>query len=171
MGVTFIAPQGVYTSPAKLIEKTITENGTFTATDDEANGYSSVAVNVPLPTGKITITENGTNIDVAQYAKADVNVAGGGGSSDLSTAEVTVVYPAGVTNATVNGAFCFSRDGMDASIAIVTTSGVYDMILYKGGSIVQFTLGTGRSVTVTGNAEDLGGDAYLITGDCTITIS
>jgi len=44
------------------------------------------------PTGKITITENGTNIDVAQYAKADVNVSGGGGSSDFSTAEVTIEF-------------------------------------------------------------------------------
>ena len=31
------------------------------------------------PSGKITITENGTDIDVAQYATADVSVSGGGG--------------------------------------------------------------------------------------------
>lgn len=31
-----------------------------------------------MPTGKITITENGTDIDIAQYALADVNVSGGG---------------------------------------------------------------------------------------------
>lgn len=30
-----------------------------------------------LPTGKISITENGTNIDVSQYDKADVNVVRG----------------------------------------------------------------------------------------------
>lgn len=38
-------------------------------------------VNIPLagttPTGKITITGNGTDIDIAQYALADVNVSGG----------------------------------------------------------------------------------------------
>ena len=32
----------------------------------------------PEPTGKITITENGTDINVKDYAKADVNVSGGG---------------------------------------------------------------------------------------------
>ena len=56
MGVTFIAPQGTYTAPAKLVTKEITENGTYDATDDSANGYSSVTV----------------------------NVEGGGGSSDLT---------------------------------------------------------------------------------------
>ena len=39
---------------------------------------------IVTPSGKITITENGTDIDVAQYALADVNVEGGGGSSDLN---------------------------------------------------------------------------------------
>lgn len=33
------------------------------------------------PTGTKTITENGTNIDVAQYSKVDVNVSGGGASA------------------------------------------------------------------------------------------
>lgn len=46
MGVTFIAPQGTYTAPAKLVSKSITKNGTYDATDDSANGYSSVTVNV-----------------------------------------------------------------------------------------------------------------------------
>lgn len=30
-----------------LVTKTITENGTYTATDDDADGYSEVTVNVP----------------------------------------------------------------------------------------------------------------------------
>lgn len=39
------------------------------------------------PTGKITITENGTDIDVAQYATADVAVEGG---ATVAKAEITV---------------------------------------------------------------------------------
>lgn len=57
MGVTFIAKEGTYTAPATLTTKTITENGTYSAVDDSANGYSSVTVNVE---------------------------GGGGGSSDLT---------------------------------------------------------------------------------------
>ena len=62
MGVTFLAPEGVYTSPAKLITKAITENGTYSAADDNANGFSSVVV----------------------------NVEGGGGSSDFPTPKCTL---------------------------------------------------------------------------------
>ena len=40
---------------ATLITKTITENGTYDATDDNADGYSQVTVNV-IPSSKYTIT-------------------------------------------------------------------------------------------------------------------
>lgn len=38
---------GTYTPEVTLIEKNVTENGTYYATDDNANGYSQVVVNVP----------------------------------------------------------------------------------------------------------------------------
>ena len=37
---------------ATLIEKEITENGTYNATDDEADGYSQVVVDVPIPSNE-----------------------------------------------------------------------------------------------------------------------
>ena len=40
--------QAVLSLPTDLILKTITENGTYNATDDEADGYSTVIVNVDL---------------------------------------------------------------------------------------------------------------------------
>lgn len=64
-------------------EITITQNGEQTITADSGyDALSSVEIttNVPQPSGKITITENGTNIDVSSYATADVSVSGGGGS-------------------------------------------------------------------------------------------
>lgn len=46
---------------AELIEKTITANGEYAASADDADGYSSVNVNVPAPTptgfSDVTITE------------------------------------------------------------------------------------------------------------------
>lgn len=67
---------------ATLVEKTITANGTYDPADDDADGYSEVTVNVPVPSGYIIpsgnkeITANGTNIDVASYATVSVSVAG-----------------------------------------------------------------------------------------------
>lgn len=64
--------------------KTITQNGTYLAEDDDLDGYSSVTVNVPSASlGTKSITENGTynassdNYD--GYSQVTVNVSGGGG--------------------------------------------------------------------------------------------
>ena len=79
-----------------LIEKSITANGTYTAINDEADGYSSVAVNVlntytQADEGKVVsngalvaqgsdiVTQNGT-VDTTLISELVVNVEGGGGS-------------------------------------------------------------------------------------------
>lgn len=68
-------------SAANLISKTITVNGTFNPSDDGADGYSSVLVNVPTtgitPSGTLTVTSNGT-VNVTNYAYADIQVPTGG---------------------------------------------------------------------------------------------
>lgn len=59
-------------SPIELIPLTISANDTYTAPEGKA--YNPVHVEVPQPSGKITITKNGTDIDISQYATVDVDV-------------------------------------------------------------------------------------------------
>lgn len=87
-----------------LVTKEITVNGTYTASNDSADGYSSVTVNVPssgiTPTGSISITTNGTH-DVTNYASAVVSVSGGG-STPSATQHVIHLEFSDETNANVN---------------------------------------------------------------------
>lgn len=71
-GTTFSAVE-VDAIPPEYIKPTgtigITENG-----ETDVREFESALVAVPQPSGKITITENGTGLDIADYAEADVNV-------------------------------------------------------------------------------------------------
>lgn len=144
MGVTFIAPQGTYTAPAKLVTKEITENGTYDATDDSANGYSSVTVNVE---------------------------GGGGGSSDFSTAEVTVINTSAEYASTLKGSIVVdvgSEFGTTYEMDIATSqTKTANVIMYKGNSIVYIS----DVESTSGAIQSIDGKRFLITGNCTITIS
>lgn len=62
---------------AVLKQKMVTQNGTYNASSDSADGYSKVTVNVPasaVDAGTKSITANGTGIDVIGYAAVDVAV-------------------------------------------------------------------------------------------------
>ena len=94
-----------------LITKTVTSNGTYDADDDNADGYSSVTVNVssgPEPTIiSKTITENGV------YNSQDDNADG------YSTVEVNIEIPEPVEpdldskTVTSNGTYLASDDELD----------------------------------------------------------
>jgi len=64
-----------------LISKNITENGTYSAASDEADGYSSVTVGVQPNVGTKSITENGTytasSDSLDGYSSVTVDVSAG----------------------------------------------------------------------------------------------
>ncbi len=81
---------------ATLIDKSISSNGTYNASSDNADGYKKVVVNVPNPsTGTVNITQNGT-VDVTNYASADVNVPVGFTVQELASQ----TKPSGVLDVT-----------------------------------------------------------------------
>ena len=77
-------------TPATLIEKSISANGTYNAADDSADGYSKAVVNVQpdLQSKSVSITENGTT-----------NVAPDQGKDGLSGVVVVVNVPSGMSAA------------------------------------------------------------------------
>ena len=95
---------------------------------------------------------------------------GGGGSSDVSTAKITLVDP------NENGYVLlgpFYEDAM-AMAKCFTDDGEVGVLLYKNLAQVDATnvLEDGGSFSLSGNAETgLSEGLILISGDCTITVS
>lgn len=152
--------------------------------DDNKAVYTNES-DVPYiePSGTIIITENGEGIDVAQYAYADVNVSGGG-SSDFTTATVTISKQSSVTDDCVVKCATFVDDeysvGSFGEIFATETPTEHEVILYKGAAFGSFfhtdegddyiTYTYTTSVSVTGDIEVDGFD-FTITGDCTIVFT
>ena len=108
--------------------KTITQNGTYNAIDDNLDGYSSVTVNVSgsATLGTKTITQNGIYNASADnfdgYSQVTVNVSGGGGGGNLGIDNVicTTALPIGQHKILVSN----SSPGQIGSTFVYSTSKV-----------------------------------------------
>ena len=139
------------------------------------------------PSGKITITENGTDIDVSTYATADVNVSGG--SSDFSTAEVTLVLtpPEGVTLTSwglINASFNTGNTSWYPNNTLLEETNKIKLPMAKNGDNVicgyfedissadaeynEYYLSAEPTLS-GGISYDSESNLYTVTGDCTIT--
>lgn len=97
--------------------------------------------------------------------------SGGGGSSDFSTAEVTFSGISGTAFATMPKIVSTPFDAI-LPLQNEVTDGTYTIALYKGKAIISLDLtGVEGNVTTSGDIESLQDEVYLVTGDCTITIS
>lgn len=112
-------------------------------------------------------TAGGTNslLNFPNGFVSAVNNISGGGSSDFSTAEVTLTIS--TLGLTLDMANIVEQEGEEFSVFNAQESGVYKVILYKGSAIAHSSYITATS----GSIASMGGNLYLITGDCTITIS
>lgn len=92
---TFIYPN--FTSPTRTYTPTESQQtDTITFDPNNYNGIQQVNVTVNpipsqyiIPSGNKSITQNGSNIDVAEYATVSVNVPTGGSSMNVQTAQST----------------------------------------------------------------------------------
>ena len=124
------------------------------------------------PELNIDITANG-DYDVRKYATAKVNVSGGGGGGDITTAKLTVVDAGSLEEiirvpylsegiAHANFPHVMSEETTD-------TFGTKDIVLYKG--TCHCIIGNpNANYTCSGDIEELADPGtFKITGDCTIT--
>lgn len=147
--------------PATLIEKNITANGTYNASADNADGYSSVNVNVsPLLISK-TITENGTYTAHSEpgapdgYGTVTVNVPAGaqgvivgtddpissqGSDGDYYYKRVPSLNP------TVNGWDYRSSNSQSAGMrfSVSENTYIYGFQVYNRGAVTSGTINFGN---------------------------
>lgn len=144
-------------------EVSITQNGTTTITKD--SGYDALnsvelTVNVPQPSGKINITQNGTDIDVSSYATADVNVPAGIDPSeyfytDYTFTEITgnqntgwmhlvkkLVEPVSITTKTTSVDYMFYRCPYVPIFTLTKKVGGASFMFYSATDTRAFTLPT-----------------------------
>jgi len=93
-----------------------------------------------------------------------------GGSSDFSTATLSIVdeggYRVNLNFATLNERG-FSLGGFPEWI----DTGDLTVILYKGTAMLTLENPSNAVINVSGAIDDAGDNMYIITGDCTMTIS
>ena len=93
--------------------------------------------------------------------------SGGGGSSDFSTATMTVVGDPNVAD--LYFPYVSDFDGIDTIRTKVSDDAPFTIVMYKGSATL---IDTNNQITsAEGDIESKGRGYYLITGDCTITIS
>lgn len=117
------------------------------------------------------------DIAVARKLAGGSGGGGGGGDSDFSTAQMTIANSSG---APFIGNGCQFDDEYGA-FAIIYSEGndVISLILYKGSSYIVLNNSISKNVVaLSGDIEGIDDDfrperyiGFIVTGDCTITIS
>lgn len=123
-----------------LTTKSITQNGTYNAEDDNADGYSEVTVNVsggvtPAGTKVINITENGvTTEDITQYADVQISVNVPATAKNVQTAQSTTRRN-NTALGSITSLTCLKAGTYDVywSCARSSTSGTWGSQLYIDG--------------------------------------
>lgn len=109
--------------------------------------------------------------------KVEIGASSGGGSSDFSTAEVTVINNTGHNNGLAIPTICEANELGEGSPAMILNTMVCPsgettrrVCLYKGLAYCSGVFPPASSITTSGNITIDENDNVNITSDCTITI-
>lgn len=99
---------------------------------------------------------------------------GGGGSSDFSTAKVTLVCSGGAGYMASVSAIIVENDKLNGDSAYLENGDICTIVLYKGSAEISVNDDDDHPITgVSGDATLVSGETNYVdvTGDCTITIA
>lgn len=126
---------------------------------------------------QLNVTENGTYTAEAGKAYSPVVVNVAGGSSDFTTATLTIVVDSNIED--FGALVPHTKEASEIPFPLPANidgyidaypeqENVYQVVLYKGSAILQADT-ENVSMTVTGDAT-VAAEFCFITGDCTITV-
>ena len=125
---------------------------------------------------ELNVTENGTYRAEGGkgFSPVNVNVSGGGGSSDFTTAKVTTIWSDAEEQTVLTIPCGITEDNVSATVIYVVTSEgsgtIFDVPLYKGLCVLEVTVAENEEIITTGDITFKDG-VLFISGDGTITIS
>lgn len=142
-----------------LIERTITENDVYFATDDNADGYSKVTVNVPQP----VVTTNRISADLNNYVEGDTSLGNGfniknnsTGSLESSTITIDETVYHGLKFNNAPGATIYTNRALGVDTPILEIEAVITELTTNGDCRLASTGG----VYYNGSVWYSGGDTY-----------
>ena len=141
-----------------LITKTITENGTYTASADNADGYSQVTVNVPYMEKKSALGDIASFSDGAGYpflkVKANINTVqdlhgydypwvGGAGKNKINAPDITLADAGDIYNGSINlaaGTYTLSSSNTTTSVTVEGVSGIMPLTFTLANAITTIQI-------------------------------
>lgn len=141
-----------------LIQKTIVVNGTYNASNDNADGYSSVTVNV---SNTYTSTDEGKVVSSGVLVAQSSDTVTANGTVDttlINSLTVDVNSTLDAKSITANGTYNATDDNLDGYSSVTVNVSAPEVTIIDGGSITQelqpgtiyhFTATTLTSLTIT----------------------
>ena len=141
-----------------LITKTITENGTYNASEDNADGYSQVTVNVPYMEKKSASGDIASFSDGAGYpflkVKANINPVqdlhgyeypwvGGAGKNKINAPDITLADAGDIYNGSINlaaGTYTLSSSNTTTSVTVEGVSGIMPLTFTLANAITTIQI-------------------------------
>ena len=148
---------------ATLITKSITANGTYNASSDNADGYSQVTVNVS--SGQSTLQSKSYNVSSA----GTVTVTADSGYDGLSSVAVSVPQ-ANLTNGVVSGEYVTqdNQRWFDATPILFFNAGWVSDNDYQFYPTRFYAIPSNTSITPTESSQTIGGANYMMEGAVTV---